>query len=87
MNLSGSKIFFNLIKILQKIEESDKRYFLKVHIQHPKKLQELHNVLLFLPERMKLEEVEKLVTNLHNKAEDIIRIKNLKQASNHGLVF
>ena len=48
---------------------------------------ELHNDLLFLPERMKLEKVEKIVANLHNKAEYVIHMKNLKQALNYWLVF
>ena len=34
-------------------EESDKGYFLEVDVQYPEKLHELHNGLLFLPERMK----------------------------------
>ena len=36
---------------------------------------------------MKIENVEKLVTNLHDKTEYIIHIKNLKQALNYGLVL
>ena len=32
----------------------------------------------FLPERMKLEKVEKPVANLHDKTEYVIHIKNLK---------
>ena len=50
------------------------------------KLHELHNDLLFLPERMKTEKVEKLVSNLHDKTEYVIHTRNLKQALNHGLV-
>ena len=50
-------------------EESDKGYFLEVDVQYPEKLHELHNDLPFLPERMKIEKVEKFVTNLHDKAE------------------
>ena len=34
---------------------------------------------LFLPERMKIEKVKKLVTNLHDKSEYVIHIRNLKQ--------
>ena len=37
----------------------------------------------FLPERMKTEKVEKLVANLHDKTEEIINLRNLKQALNH----
>ena len=36
---------------------------------------------------MKIEKIEKLVTNLHDKTEYVIHIRNLKQALNHGLVF
>ena len=36
---------------------------------------------------MKLEKVEKIVANLHNKAENVIHMKNLKQALNYWLVF
>ena len=68
-------------------EESDEGYFLGVDVQYPEKLRELHNDLPFLPERMKIEKFEKLVTNLHDKAEYIIHIRNLKQALNHGLIL
>ena len=36
----------------------------------------------FLLERMKIEVVEKLVANLHDKSEYVIHIRNLKQALN-----
>ena len=42
-------------------EESDERYFLKVEVQYIENLLELHNDVLFLSERMKIEKVEKLV--------------------------
>ena len=68
-------------------EESDEGYFLEVNIQYLEKLLELHNDLPFLTERMKIEKVEKLVANLHNKTEYVIHIRNLKQALNHGSVL
>ena len=55
------------------IEESDKGYFLEVDVQYTEKLP-------FLPKRMKIEKVEKLVANLHDKMEYVIHIRNLKQA-------
>ena len=67
-------------------EENDEGYFLEVDVQYPEKLHGLHNDLPFLPERMKLGKVEKLVTNLHYKTEYAIHIRNLKQALNHGLI-
>ena len=36
---------------------------------------------------MKIEKVEKLLVNLHDKSDYIIHIKNLKQPLNHGLVL
>ena len=68
-------------------EESDEGHFLEVDVQYHEKLHELHNDLPFLPERIKIEKVEKLVTNLHDETEHVIHIKNLKQALNHGLVL
>ena len=68
-------------------EESDEGYFLEVDVHYPKKLHELHNDLPFLLERMKIEKIEKLVTNLCNKIEYVIHIRNLNQALNHGLVL
>ena len=66
-------------------EKSDEGYLLEVDVQFPEKLHEVHNDLPFLPERMKLGKIEKLVTNLHDKSESVIHIRNLKQALNHGL--
>ena len=68
-------------------EESDKVHFLKVNVQYTKKLHELHNDLPLLPERMKIEKVEKLVANLLDKTEYLIHISNLKQVLSRGLVL
>ena len=50
-------------------EESDEGYFLEVDIPYPKNLHNLHNDLPFLSERMKIEKVENLVANIHDKTE------------------
>ena len=83
-------------------EESDEGFFLEVDAQYLEKLHELHDDLLFLPERMKIEKVEKLVPNLlmikssylikvpNVKTEYVIHIRNLrnlKQALKHELFF
>ena len=68
-------------------EESDEGYFLEVDVQYLEKLHELHNDLPFLPERMKIEKVKKLVANLHDKTEYVIHIRNLKHTLNHILVL
>ena len=68
-------------------EESDEGYFLEVDVQYCEKLHELHNDLPFLRERMKIKKVKKLVSNLHDKIEYVIHIRNLKQALNHELIL
>ena len=68
-------------------EENNERYFLEVDVQYPKIFPELYNDLSFFPERMNIEKVEKLVTNLYDKNGYVIHIRNLKQALIYGLVL
>ena len=63
-------------------EEKDEAYFLKADVQNSEKLHELHEDLSVLPERMKIAKVKKFVTNLHDKTEYVIYIRNLKHALN-----
>ena len=68
-------------------ENSDIGYFLEVDVEYPKKLFGSHKDLPFLPERKKLEKVEKLVCSIEDKEKYVIHIRALKQALNHGLVL
>ena len=68
-------------------KESNEWYFPQVDVQYLEKLHQLQNDLPFLPERMKIKNVEKLVANLHDKTEYVINVRNLKQVLNHGLVL
>ena len=63
--------------------ESDEGYFFKVDLQYPEKLHGPQNNLPILPKRMKIKKIEKLIANLHDKTENDINLKNLKQVSNH----
>ena len=54
-------------------KDTMKKVMKDVDVQYPEKLCERHNDLLFLPERMKIEKVEKLIANLHDKKEYIIK--------------
>ena len=65
---------------MQYNEESDEGYFLEVDVYHAEKLHDFHNQLPFLLGRMKTEIAGKFVTNLHDKTEYVIHIKNLKKA-------
>ena len=78
---------FNEDFIKNYIEKNDQGYFLEVEVEYPEKLHELHNDLPFLPERKKINNIEKLVTNLYDKNEHVIHIRNLKQALTHGLIM
>ena len=67
------------------IENSDVGYFLEVDVECPRKSFSYHKDLPFLPERKKLEKVEKLVCSIEDREKYVIHIKALKQALNHGL--
>ena len=63
-------------------ENSNEGYILEVDVKHPKKLNDSHSDLPFLPRRMKIDKCKKLVCNLHNKKKYVVHIKSLKQALN-----
>ena len=62
-----------------------KGYILDVDVGYPNKLQNLHSDLLFLPERMVINNTKKLVCNLNDKKNYVVHINVLKQALDHGL--
>ena len=66
-------------------ENSNTGYFLEVHIEYPKTLFNIHKDLPFVPERKKVEKIEKLICCLEDKEKYVIHIRALKQALNHGL--
>ena len=53
--------------------KNDKGYFLEVDVQYVENLHNLLNNLFFLPERMKIEKFEKLVSNLQDKTDKHIK--------------
>ena len=63
--------------------ENNEGYFPEVDLRYPEKLHELHNDLPFLQQRSKIKKFEKIVTNLHDRTEYVIHIKNLKQELNN----
>ena len=62
-------------------------YIFYVDIIYPKELYELHRDLPFLPDRMEVNKVNKLVASVYDKANYVIHINALKQALNHGLIL
>ena len=65
-------------------EDSDKGYIFDVDIEYPRELHDLHSDL---PERMKVNNCNKLVCNLYSKNDYVIHIRSLRQALNHGLIL
>ena len=68
-------------------EENDKGNFLEVNVQYTEKLNEIHNDLPFLPKKLKIEKIGKLVANLHDETEYVIHIRYVNQALKYGLVL
>ena len=68
-------------------EDSDVGYFFEVDIEYPKHLWSSHKYLPFLPERRRLQKVEKLTCSIRDKEKYVMHTRALKQASNHGLVL
>ena len=66
-------------------EDSDKGYILKVDVEYPKELNDLHGDLPVLPERMKINKCTKLVCHLLDKKNYVIHKRALKKTLNHGL--
>ena len=82
---SVSKIDEDFIKNYD--EDSDKGYILEVDVKYPKNLHDLHSDLSFLPKRMKINKCSKLVCNLYHKDNNVVHIRSLKQALDHGLIL
>ena len=76
----------NLIKLIKNDEEnSEKGYIFEVGAEYTKELHDLHSDLPFLPEIIKINKCKKLFGNLYDK-KNLIHIRKLKQAFNHGLI-
>ena len=73
----------NFVKSYNK--NSSKGYVLKVDVDYPRELQNLHCDLPFLPEKMVVNNPEKLICNLQDKKDYVVHINVLKQALGHGL--
>ena len=69
---------FNEIFIKNYDQNSDKGYFLEVDVDSPKILFDLHKDLSFLPERKKVNKVEKLICNIEDRKKCVMHIKVLK---------
>ena len=78
-----SRIDENFVKGYNK--NSNKGYILKVDVDYPCELQNLHCDLPFLPEKMVVNNTKKLIYNLQDKKDYVVHINVLKQALDNGL--
>ena len=78
-----SRIEENFVKSYNK--NSNKGYILKVDVDYPCELQNLHCDLPFLPEKMVGNNTNKLICNLQDKKDYVVHINVLKQALDNGL--
>ena len=74
-------------EVRELVARTDKGYLLEVDVSYPRELDNSHNYLPFMCERMKIGGVEKLVPNLHNKRNYVIHIRALDQALVHRLIL
>ena len=59
--------------------------FLEVDLAYPEDLHNLHNDYPLAPERIKIGNVEKLISNMNNKTNYVVHYENLKLYENLGL--
>ena len=52
--------------------------FLKVYLEYPEQLHDLHNYYPLAPERITIGNIEKLIPNLNNKTNYVVHYENLK---------
>ena len=81
------KKFSKFIEDLKKKSDEDINtgYSLEVDIEYPKTLFNSHKDLPFLPERKKIEKLEKLICSIEDKGKYVMHITASKQALNYGL--
>ena len=59
--------------------------FLEVDLEYPEDLHDLHNDYPLVPERVKIENIDKLIPNLNNKTNYVVHFENLKLYESLGL--
>ena len=68
-------------------ENDDYGAIIKVDVDYPKKVHKLHSDLPFLPERITINKVDKLICSIENKRNYIVHIAALKEVLDHGLIL
>ena len=79
-----NKLKGNISKLTK---EAGKGLLLEADVSYPKDLHDLHNDLPFMCDKRKINGVQKLALNMHDKKEYVIHIMALDQVLKHGMVL
>ena len=78
---------FTVKRISKLVKKNKHDYYLEVDVEYREILHDKHNRLPFMPEKMKIEGVQKLTPNLFGKEKYMIHIQALDQALKHGIIL
>ena len=70
---------------LENWEADGKGCILELDLEYPKEFHNIHNDYPLAPERLMVNNVEKLIPNLWNKNKNVLHFRNLKQYEELGL--
>ena len=68
-------------------KEAGKGYLLDVDVSYPDNMHDLHNDILFMCKKKKINGLQRLVLNLYDKKKYVIHITDLTQVLKQGLVL
>ena len=68
-------------------KETNIGYIFEVDLEYPKNLWKTHNDYLLAPEKIKVDNVEKLIGSFYTKHNYVLHYKNLKQYLEEGLIL
>ena len=79
----------NISSVLKLLEKKDTKigYIFEVDLEYPKSLWEEHNDYPLAPERIKIDNVDKLISSLLPKTHYVLHYKNLKQYLEEGMIL
>ena len=79
----------NIPSVLKLLEKKDTKigYIFEVDLEYPQSLWEEHNDYLLAPERIKMGNVDKLISSFLPKTHYVLHYKNLKQYLEEGMIL
>ena len=76
----------SVLKLLEK-KDTNQGYIFEVDLEYPPSLWELHNDYPLAPERIKIDNVDKLISSFLPKKNYVLHYKNLKQYLQEGMIL